>query len=103
MDPLHVVKEVPSAGKAISRDRSVTSFKQTQVGVVSVAVQSMGFSLMTEKASVGRKLQLGIHTGGNLAAIRLQVRVQVFTAYMSVSSNNNHREVEELTGKRTSE
>jgi hypothetical protein len=43
-----VVKEVPATGETISRDGTVASFKETKMGVVSVAVEAVGFALMTE-------------------------------------------------------
>jgi hypothetical protein len=48
VDPPHVVKEVPATGESISWDGTVTSFKETKVGVVSVAMETVGFALMTE-------------------------------------------------------
>lgn len=48
MDPPHVVKEVPATGETISRDGTVASFKETKMGVVSVAMETVGFALMTE-------------------------------------------------------
>lgn len=55
------------------------------MGVVSVTVQSMGLTLVAEQACVGGELQLSIHAGGNLAAVWLQVRVQIFTIRWLVS------------------
>lgn len=80
MDALHVVKQVPAARKSIPWDRPVTAIEQAKMRVISVAVQSMGFTLVPEKTSVRREVQFGIHTGRNLAAIRLQMGVQVFAA-----------------------
>lgn len=74
----HVVEQIPSAGESVTRNRPVTTLKQAQVGVVSVTVESMGFALVAEKACVRRELQLSIHAGGHLAAVWLQVGVQVF-------------------------
>lgn len=48
--------------------------------VVAVAVEPVGLALVAEETGVGGELQLGVHAGGDLAAIGLQVRVQVFTA-----------------------
>jgi hypothetical protein len=80
----HVVKQVPAAGEAVSRNGAVASFEKAKVGVVSVAVESMGFALMTEEASVGRELELSIHAAGGPAAVRLEMRVQVFTVRLLV-------------------
>lgn len=51
----HVVVQVPSTRETVSRDGSFTSFPQAEMGVVSVAVESMGFALMTEQACVRRE------------------------------------------------
>jgi hypothetical protein len=48
MNPLHVVEKVPPTRKSKSRNSSVASVKETQVRVISVAVESMGFTLVTE-------------------------------------------------------
>lgn len=48
VDSPHVVKEIPAAGETVSWDRTVTSFKEAEVGVISVSVESMGFALMSE-------------------------------------------------------
>lgn len=56
------------------------------MGVVPMAVQSMGLTLVAEQACVGGELQLGIHAGGNLAAVWLQVRVQIFTIRWLISN-----------------
>lgn len=76
--PLHMVKKVPAAGKSISRNGSLASWVETKVWVVSVAVESMGFTFMTEEASVGRKVQILSSTSSHLTSIWLQVGVQVF-------------------------
>jgi hypothetical protein len=75
----HVVKQVPAAGEAVSRNGAVASLEKAEVGVVSVAVKSMGFALMTEEASIGRELKLSIHAARGPAAVGLEMRVQVFT------------------------
>lgn len=74
----HVVVQVPSTGESISSDGSFASVPKAEVRVVSVAMQSVGFALMAEQARVGRKAQLGIHAGRDLAAVGLQVRIQIF-------------------------
>lgn len=43
------------------------------MGVVSVAVESVGFALVAEEACVGGETELGIHAGGDLAAVGFQV------------------------------
>jgi len=79
VDSAHVVIEVPAAGEAVAWDRTVASFEEAEVGVVAVAVEAVGFALVTEEAGVGGELELGVHAGGDLAAVRLEVRVKVFT------------------------
>lgn len=81
----HVVEQIPPAGESVAGHRPVTTLKQAQVGVISVTVESMGFALVAEKACVRRELQLGIHAGGHLAAVGLQVGVQVFAVARLVS------------------
>lgn len=78
VNPSHVVKEIPAAGKAISRDGAVTTLKEAEVRVVSVAVESMGLAFMAEQASIRRKMKLSIHTAWDPAAVRLQMGIQVF-------------------------
>jgi hypothetical protein len=79
VDTPHVVKKVPSAGESISGNGTVASFKEAEMRVVSMAMESMSFALVTEEACVGRELQLGIHAGGHLATVWLQVGIQIFT------------------------
>lgn len=43
-----------------------------------MAMQSVGFTLVAEQTGVGREAQLGINAGGDLAAVRLQMGIQVF-------------------------
>lgn len=78
MHTAHVVEEVPSTWESISRNGAFTSFPQAEVGVISVAVESMGFALVAEEACVRGEAQLSIHASGDLAAVGLQVGVQVF-------------------------
>lgn len=79
-----MVKKIPPAGESISGYGSLTSIKVAKIRIISVAVESMGFAFVTEKTSIGRELQLSVHTSGYLAAIWLQVRVQIFATYVSV-------------------
>lgn len=53
--------------------------------VVAVAVEPVGLALVAEETGVGGELQLGVHAGGDLAAVGLQVRVQVFAVSRRVS------------------
>lgn len=75
---LHMIKKIPSSRKPITWNGPVAAFKEAKVGVVSVAVKSMGFPLMAEETSIGRKLKLGIHTSRNFAAVGFQMRIQIF-------------------------
>lgn len=74
----HVVEQVPSTRESKSGHGSVASFPEAEVGVVSVAVESVGLTLVTEKTGVRGETQLGSHAIRDLAAIGLQVGVQVF-------------------------
>lgn len=78
VDSPHVVVQVPSTRESKSNDGSITSFKEAQMGVISVAVESVGLTLMTEKTGVRGETQLGNHAIWDLAAVGLQVGVQVF-------------------------
>jgi hypothetical protein len=98
MDPPHMVKKIPPAGKSVSWHRSVTSFKEAEMRVISVAVESVGLTLVAEKTCIGRKLQLGIQASGFFAAIWFQVGVQVFAARISIAVNPSRRE--SLTDRR---
>lgn len=73
----HMVEEVPSTRESISRDGSITSLKQAKVGVIAMAVESMSLAFVAEQAGIGRELQLGLHTGRNLATVWLQVGIQI--------------------------
>lgn len=85
VDSAHVVVEVPAAGEAVAWDGTVASFEEAEVGVVAVAVEAVGFALVTEEAGVGGELELGVHAGGDLAAVGLEVRVKVFTIFILAS------------------
>lgn len=50
---LHMVTEVPVAGKAISLDAAFAAFVTAEEGLVSVAMHGMGFSLMAEQTGGG--------------------------------------------------
>ena len=77
MHAAHVVVQVPSTRESESGNGTITSLPQAQVRVVSVAVESVGFTLVTEQACVRGETQLGFQAGGDLAAVGLQVRIQV--------------------------
>lgn len=74
-----MVKEIPAAGKSISRNGSFATFKKAQMWVVSVSMESMRFTFVTEKASIGREMQIQNSTLRDFASIWLQVRIQIFT------------------------
>ena len=82
MDSPHVVVEVPAAGETVARDGTVASFEEAEVRVVAMAVEAVGFALVTEEAGVGRELELSVHAGGDLAAVGLEVRVKVFAIFI---------------------
>lgn len=79
VDSAHVVIEVPAAGEAVAWNGTIASIEEAEVGVVAVAVEAVCFALVTEEAGVGGELQLGIHAGGDLAAVWFEMRVKVFT------------------------
>lgn len=79
VDSAHVVVEIPAAGEAVAWDGTVASFEEAEMRVVAMAVEAVGFALVTEEAGVGGELELGVHAGGDLAAVGLEVRVKVFT------------------------
>lgn len=79
MDTPHVIVQVPSTRESISGNGSFTTLPEAQVRVVSVAVESVGFTLVPEETCIRGETQLGFHAGGNLAAVGLQVGIQVFT------------------------
>lgn len=74
----HVVVQIPSTRKSESRNGTITSLPQAQVGVISVAMESVGLALMAEQACVGGETQVGFQTGRGLAAVGLQVGIQIF-------------------------
>ena len=71
MDTLHVVTLIPSAWKAIAGLRSFAIRVETFIGIQSVIVHSMGFSLVSKETRVGRELRLitFLIRSGILAAI----------------------------------
>lgn len=73
----HVVVKVPSPWESISWNGPFAALPQAEVGVISMAMQSVGFTLVAEQTGVGREAQLGINAGGDLAAVRLQMGIQV--------------------------
>jgi hypothetical protein len=66
-----MVKEIPSSGKSISRDSTFATFKHTKVRIITMSMESVGFTLMAKQTSIGRKLELGIQTGRDFASIWL--------------------------------
>ena len=81
-----MVKKVPAPGESISGNGSFASWVEAQVWVVSVAVESMGFTLVTEEASIGGKVQVLSSTSSHLTSIWLQVGIQVFADLQSVTN-----------------
>lgn len=91
VDSPHVVVEVPAAGETVARDGTVASFEEAEVRVVAMAVEAVGFALVTEEAGVGRELELSVHAGGDLAAVGLEVRVKVFAIFILASFSTLER------------
>jgi hypothetical protein len=77
VDTAHVVVEVPSPGESIAWNGTFAALPQAEVGVISVAMESVGFTFVAEKTSIGREAELGINAGGGFAAVGLQMGVQV--------------------------
>jgi hypothetical protein len=76
VNTLHVVPKVPLAGEAVARDSTLATLVHAQEGLVAVSVESMGLTLMSEKASGGGEARSVAGLG--LAAVGLQVRVDEF-------------------------
>lgn len=76
VDSLHVVTEIPLSWEAMSLLGAFATCISAQKRLVPVTMQAMCLSLMAEKAGCGGKASL--LTAGNLALVRLQVRVDVF-------------------------
>lgn len=85
VDALHVVSEVPLAGESISGHGTLTSLVDTKERLVTMAMKSVGLTLMAEEASSRR--EAGALARLSLAAVGLQVRVHEF-ADGSVQSPN---------------
>jgi hypothetical protein len=81
VDTTHVIVEVPSPGESIAWHGTFTALPQTEVGVISVSMESVGLTLVAEEASVRREAELGINAGRGLAAVGLQVGVQVLAVW----------------------
>lgn len=80
-----MIKKIPTAGKSISGNSSFASWVETEVRVISVAMESMCLTLVAEEASVGREVQVLSSTSSHLTSIWLQVRIQVFAGLQSVN------------------
>jgi hypothetical protein len=73
VNALHVVAEVPLAGESISGSGAVATKVAAQERLVTVAVETVGLTLMTEKAGGRRESSTLARLG--LAAVGLEVRV----------------------------
>lgn len=51
MHTLHVVLEVPLAGKSIARNAALAAFVLAEEGLVTVSMESVGLTLMAKEAS----------------------------------------------------
>ena len=76
MDSLHMVMKIPAAGETASNNGSFASLKEAEMGVLAMAMHTMSFTLMAEKAGIGGESD--VHTLGYFAVIRSQMRIQVF-------------------------
>lgn len=68
MDSLHVVMKVPASGKSISDNGSFATLEEAEMGILSMTVHTMGFTLMTEKTGIGGETD--VHTLRHLAVVR---------------------------------
>jgi hypothetical protein len=85
VDALHVVPEVPLAGESISGHGTLTSLVDAKERLVTMAMESVGLTLMAKEARSRREAGALARLG--LAAVGLQVRVHEF-ANKSVWSPN---------------
>jgi hypothetical protein len=86
---LHVVSEIPMAWEAISGYATLAAFVGTKVGLVSVSMHGVGFTLMTKKTGRGR--ETGVLTKRNLAFVWFQVGVHEFASREDVVSSEGLR------------
>lgn len=77
VDALHVVTKIPVAWEAISGNSSLAAIIGAKEGLVAVAMETVGLTLMAEKTRSGGELE--ILAGGDLALVWLQVRIHEFT------------------------
>jgi hypothetical protein len=75
MNTLHVVKQVIRSGESTVRGRSLTVLEFAEERFVSMAVESMGFAFVAEKASGGGEAVVVAVL--MLAAERFDVRINV--------------------------
>ena len=88
MDSFHVITLVPASRKSIALASSVTVREFAQEGIHSVVMQSVGFSLVAEKTSIGRKSGiLAFWSIRELAPVGPQMGIHVF----AVASEENVR------------
>jgi hypothetical protein len=73
VNTLHVVTKVPLARESVSVNGTLTTLVNTKERLVTVAVESVGLTLVAEQAGSGR--EAGTLAGLSLAAVGLQVRV----------------------------
>lgn len=73
MHSLHVVVKVVASGETIASEPTLTSRVEAEVRTVAVTVHAMCLALVAEQAGRRRELLLG--AGLDLAAERLEVRV----------------------------
>jgi hypothetical protein len=78
MNPLHVVAEIPPAGKPITRDSSVAGRKMTEIGILAMPMHTVRFPLMAEETCI--RGEMGIRALAVFATVWLQMGVQVFAS-----------------------
>lgn len=76
VNALHVVTKVPLSRKALAFLRALTALISAEEGLVAVAMQAVGLTLMAQAA--GSRREACFIACGYLALVRLQVRVDIF-------------------------
>ena len=71
-----MITQVPMAWETVSWNGSLTGLKFAVKWLFSVSVHGMGLALVSEETGGGR--ETGVGACGHLAAVWLQVRVDVF-------------------------
>ena len=85
VDTLHVVLEVPLAGKSVARDATLAAFILAEEWFVAVTMKAMRLALMAEETGGGGEPSPLARL--SLAPVRLQVRINKFAGQVSNHSD----------------